>query len=500
MVHMIFSTGRAPLILFLVYITCTIPIPPASAFLAFTAVSAASDISLRQPSRSLTLQQRMMQQQHLSTTKSSSDKDSSNDESSATLPAAALFSPTSKYHPDQNGLAQRRRWLVVDFDGTCTEHDTTPLLPRLAAAFAARQRSSIVSASGKYNGEAMNKKEASIIHKQDLERRLSQFQQLEDEFVRRFGEAKSTLLSNNKPGEEEEEQSIHDILDALDVPSTVVTKMVSESRVLEGLGHADARDLERMLQLHGVSTTTNADLDSSEKEVEGVEHKIEAPVVDDVKNPSNEDDEFDKVVVRIRNGCESTLARILLDNEEDITNRKEPPSCLGWSLAVLSINWCPALIDASLIQPVLRKRRNILSIDSCDTDIPIWSNRVDGDGTVSLHVPGASAKRERIAELRRHIKTSDGSSAIVYIGDSSTDLAALVEADIGIIMGQSSSMTVLAERWGIQIVPSKYRSQHGFGSNSDDDVSIWRKKKLLWQVESWQEIDEMLIELDEHWS
>ena len=149
---------------------------------------------------------------------------------------------------------------------------------------------------------------------------------------------------------------------------------------------------------------------------------------------------------------------------------------------------------------MLRKRRNILSIDSCDTDIPIWSNRVDGDGTVSLHVPGASAKRERIAELRRHIKTSDGSSAIVYIGDSSTDLAALVEADIGIIMGQSSSMTVLAERWGIQIVPSKYRSQHGFGSNSDDDVSIWRKKKLLWQVESWQEIDEMLIELDEHWS
>ena len=53
----------------------------------------------------------------------------------------------------------------IDFDGTCTEHDTTPLLPRLAAFFATRQRSSIAP-------------ESDDIHKQDLERRLLQFKQL----------------------------------------------------------------------------------------------------------------------------------------------------------------------------------------------------------------------------------------------------------------------------------------------------------------------------------
>eukprot|EP00579_Thalassiosira_antarctica_P028288 CAMPEP_0202021562 /NCGR_PEP_ID=MMETSP0905-20130828/47288_1 /ASSEMBLY_ACC=CAM_ASM_000554 /TAXON_ID=420261 /ORGANISM="Thalassiosira antarctica, Strain CCMP982" /LENGTH=43 /DNA_ID= /DNA_START= /DNA_END= /DNA_ORIENTATION= len=43
----------------------------------------------------------MMQQQQSNTAESSND-------SSSSMP---LFSPSSKYHPDQNGLAQRRRWL-----------------------------------------------------------------------------------------------------------------------------------------------------------------------------------------------------------------------------------------------------------------------------------------------------------------------------------------------------------------------------------------------------
>ena len=52
------------------------------------------------------------------------------------LQQMSLFRTNSKYyHTNQgDGLKQHRRWLVVDFDGTCTEKDTTPLLPYLAAA------------------------------------------------------------------------------------------------------------------------------------------------------------------------------------------------------------------------------------------------------------------------------------------------------------------------------------------------------------------------------
>ena len=81
------------------------------------------------------------------------------------------------------------------------------------------------------------------------------------------------------------------------------------------------------------------------------------------------DADDNKVVVRLRQGCDHTLARILLDNDED--KNKRDASCLGWSLAVLSINWCPNLIDAALIQPVLKKRRSILQIDACETEIPV---------------------------------------------------------------------------------------------------------------------------------
>ena len=341
--------------------------------------------------------------------------------------------------------------LVVDFDGTCTEHDTTPLLPRLAASFATRQRSSIAP-------------ESEDIHKQDLERRLLQFKQLEDEYMRLLGDTKTALFSSDTE-EGEKEKSMHEVLHALDNPSTIVTKMVSESRVLEGLGHASSDELGDLI---------------------AVDHDV------DVGD--------NKVVVRLRQGCDHTLARILLDNDED--KSKRDASCLGWSLAVLSINWCPNLIDAALIQPVLKKRRSILQIDACETEIPVWSNQVDGEGVVVLHVPGALAKRDRIVELRQHIQQRNESpeSLIVYVGDSSTDLAALLEADIGIIMGQSKSTSIIAERWGVKIIPLDQRNQHGFDRRLGGFINKKSEKKILWQVDNWHEIDTLLIELDEHWS
>ncbi len=385
-------------------------------------------------------------------------------------------------------------------------------------------------------------------HEQDLERRLSLFQELENEFLRRYGEVKSALLKlfddhesdcseeiqrsgeldgkfslksrNNGYETEKQLPSIHEILDALDEPSNVVTQMVSESRVLHGLGHADSSELEEMLHLHG-ATMSVADLNRVMGNVDSFgEHKS-----GEVTNEN-----VDKVVVRLRHGCEGTLARLLSHSMNDVSDDAEAPSCLGWSLAVLSINWCPALIDASLVKPVLRKRQHLMKTENngkegissvenlqleYDAEIPIWSNRVDGDGVVTLHVPGALAKRDRIAELRRRLHeecesqeesnsqdiiatSSDRRSMIVYVGDSSTDLAALLEADIGIIMGSSSSTVLIAEKWGIQISPLQKRDKSNFqnmivGGEKNKD------KKLLWQVESWQEIDEMLRELDNYW-
>ena len=387
---------------------------------------------------------------------------------------SSLFSPTSKYHHNQNGLAKRRRWLVVDFDGTCTEHDTTPLLPILAA-FATRSRSSISKAS---DGTDTNSNNDDYDHQQDLKKRLDQFQLLEDEFMRRYAEAKTNMFNSEN---DESSTSLYDVLDALDEPSNVVTEMVSASKCLSGLGHADTNEVEGMLNLHGVTRET---------------------ILENANNSENQSD--DKVTIRLRQGCESTLSRILLDDKASKDGCEEDDhKCLGWRLAVLSINWSPKLIDACLVQPVLRRRRSLLRIESCDTEVPIWSNEVDREGVVTLHVPGALAKRDRLIELKKYIKQGcdQTQNILVYVGDSSTDLAALLVADIGIVMGNSSSLIKIAKSWGIEIAPLKNRHEHGFQKLLSTDASEEPPgKKILYQTDKWQEIDEALQEIDEHWT
>ena len=394
------------------------------------------------------------------------------------VPPPILFSEASKFHVCNDGLSLRRRWLVVDFDGTCTNHDTTPLLPKLASYFA-RSRSTLSSDENKPTDtlEEFN-------HEQDLQRRLMQFEQLENEFLTRYNAVKNTLLSQEAATATHDDnrmQSLHEVLDALDEPSTIVTGMVSESGVLHGLGYADSTDLEEILNLKGVAISTS-------------ERVTEKGKCNTTQNKPEE-----KIDIQLRPGCTETLTRILLSHSPSDPELISESSCLGWSLGILSINWCPALIDASLVQPVLREKRRILNQQHCETEVPIWSNNVTEEGFVTLHVPGALAKRDMILELRKCLEhMEDDTEApqkhlIVYVGDSSTDLAALIEADIGVIMGTSCSTRAVAEKHGIHIHSLKNRQEFGFdiGSSSGN---------TLWQTESWQEINEMLDEIDTRWN
>jgi phosphoserine phosphatase len=268
------------------------------------------------------------------------------------------------------------RWLVVDFDGTCTEKDTTPLLPKLTAILC-----------------------NDIEHQQ----RLAHFKKLENEFVQLYAAAKMKMCSQT--------MSLSDALDSLDAVSKRVTEQVSESGLLLGLSTASPEDIISII-----------DRDS------------------DIRNH-----------VRLRSGCASVLAQAMA----------------SWQLGVLSINWCPSLIDAALL-------RCLPSVQN----VPIWSNSVDQHGVVSQHVAGALDKKAQIAKLKR-------SGFVVYIGDSTTDLAALVEADLGILIGHSKSTTAIAEEWGINVVPLNQRH----AMERDESASI------IWMADSWSEIEQLLTDL-----
>ena len=286
--------------------------------------------------------------------------------------------------------SQNIGWLVVDFDGTCTEQDTTPLLPKLTSLLCNDTRT-------------------------EETKRLATFGELEREFLALYAVASKEKLNNNG----HQTLTLEQALSYLDEPSNIVTHKLSQSGILSGLA-VTADELIEIIH-------TN----------------------DQVRDH-----------VRLKPGCLQVLEQLL------------PPA--QWKLGILSINWCPSLIEAVLLRPLN------------SPNVPIWSNRVDRDGRVNLLVPGAMAKKERIVQLKMD---ANDSTTIVYIGDSSTDLLALLEADVGILLGESQSTMTVARRWGIKLIPLVDRpTTESFLHNPK---AITNRPNVIWLAKSWSEIGEL---------
>ena len=308
-----------------------------------------------------------------------------------------------------------RRWLVVDFDGTCTAEDTTPLLPCLASLHAGD------------DDEARRS-------------RLGAFRTLEEKFFRAYTEVKDTLFAGSN-------EDLHYALDALDHVSSSVTADVSKSACLAGLP-------------------------SSPEEMAGV---------------LDRDGEL-RSGARLRAGCAEALAGA---------------HQAGWELGVLSVNWCPPLIEAILIGGV-RRYQSRMDERGTPPAPEIWSNVVDEAGTVELRVPGAAAKRSRIAAIRKGCSRATGERGaegesvekhpvIVYIGDSSTDLSALLEADIGVLLGRSNTVASFAKRWGICLASLAER-RRGSAENCSNLLHA-RDSDTVWIADDWSQIEKLLRDI-----
>ena len=172
--------------------------------------------------------------------------------------------------------------------------------------------------------------------------------------------------------------------------------------------------------------------------------------------------------VQMRSGCVDVLA-----GAED----------QGWELGVLSVNWCPPIIDAMLLGP-LRRRRGHRGGDANISPVACWSNSIDpGSGQVRLVVPGAAAKKDKIESLK--LAGEDGGS-VVYVGDSPTDLPALIAADIGVLIGDSKSARAFAEKFGVALEPLSDAAMRRDGEGG-------RRRRVVWVAEDWAHIDRVVI-------
>jgi len=182
-------------------------------------------------------------------------------------------------------------------------------------------------------------------------------------------------------------------------------------------------------------------------------------------------------VPALQAGCEHTLS-IALEQ--------------GWQLGILSLNWCPPIIQAML--PLVAQATPLAEV---------WCNRIDElTGRVINDVDGAAAKMSRICTLRARAAeeealraegdTGTGGAVVVYVGDSATDLLAMMAADIGILIGDSGWAREVARKYGVRVEPLSTLSLQ----SADDSLSLLcarsRSSDVVWEAQSWEEIGKYL--------
>ncbi|PKI39089.1 hypothetical protein CRG98_040513 [Punica granatum] len=169
----------------------------------------------------------------------------------------------------------------------------------------------------------------------------------------------------------------------------------------------------------------------------------------------------------LQDGCTAFFQKLIKSENVDV------------NVHVLSYCWCGDLIRSALLSgdlSVLNIHANELAFDDSISTGEIVKN-------MESPIDKVQAFRDI---LRNH---EDKKNVTVYIGDSVGDLLCLLEADIGIVIGNSSSLRRIGDHFGVSFVPLfsglvKKQKEYDEGSPSK-----WNSRSgTLYSVSSWAEI------------
>lgn len=117
---------------------------------------------------------------------------------------------------------------------------------------------------------------------------------------------------------------------------------------------------------------------------------------------------------------------------------------------ILSVNWSEEFIHDALERAVKDIDRWKIMANNL-----IWGDDGRAIGTNSKVEEGGmrtGIDKQRVLQQRLK-RYHELGGLVAYIGDSNTDLPALLEADIGIIIGQNASLRTTCEKFNIEILP-----------------------------------------------
>lgn len=148
----------------------------------------------------------------------------------------------------------------------------------------------------------------------------------------------------------------------------------------------------------------------------------------------------------------------------------------GACFAVISVGWSRELIAAVLSAGDLPEAMLPSGAMLRCNEVAFSPGGASATGEITQHVGGGAAKRAALQALR---VGEAGDGLVCYVGDSVTDLLALLDADVGIVMGSSSSLLRVAQAFGVELRPLV----HARGTES-----IAKGLGILYRTDSWAEI------------
>jgi len=160
---------------------------------------------------------------------------------------------------------------------------------------------------------------------------------------------------------------------------------------------------------------------------------------------------------------------------------------------VVSASWSSEMLEATLAKAVTGAKpppvvANSMLPRSGRTEVPAQSHlsSATSDGLLTWRVRTALDKARLVADRRNLL-----GPPVAFIGDSTGDLGALVEADIGIVVGTNRRLREALSRFGISTASMQaLKERIAFG-----EAEPWKQsaKTMLFVASSWADVGSVLL-------
>ncbi|KAL3679899.1 hypothetical protein R1sor_022855 [Riccia sorocarpa] len=168
----------------------------------------------------------------------------------------------------------------------------------------------------------------------------------------------------------------------------------------------------------------------------------------------------------------------------------------GTSIHLVSANWSRDIILGGL--PDLPEDKLLLHCNELNFD----SNGF-ADGTFDNTCVDAFDKEKMLRTLRRMASSETASISgenidpeskmLVFMGDSPTDLLGLLEADLGIVFGESSRLRQLLSLYNIQLLPLAAATADILVARYCGSKWSYRRSGVLFKAEGWEDVEACLF-------